>query len=184
LYPAQALPAAAIDVAEIDRMWWTWRRSTSLREDEPHGMRAPATGGNSSRTRGRPTTTSSSSDAFGARDVPKHLTTLEFLQITRRALKPNGVVVSNIWRPASNRLRRDGAHLPGGVRELFIWMSRRRQHIFLALPRGSLSAKASSALLARKYRPRAVPLRPGTLVDTGSCMRARRPAGAALRDAD
>src|SRR5467141_3005124 len=30
-------------------------------------------------------------DAFGARDVPKHLTTREFLQITRRALKPNGV---------------------------------------------------------------------------------------------
>src|SRR6266540_5311538 len=28
-------------------------------------------------------------DAFGARDVPKHLTTREFLQITRRALKAN-----------------------------------------------------------------------------------------------
>ena len=43
-------------------------------------------------------------DAFGAHDVPKRLTTLEFLQITRRALKPNGVVVSNVWRPASNPL--------------------------------------------------------------------------------
>src|SRR6266480_7012127 len=43
-------------------------------------------------------------DAFGAHDVPKQLTTKEFLQITRRALKPNGVVVSNVWRPASNPL--------------------------------------------------------------------------------
>src|SRR5712691_6725051 len=43
-------------------------------------------------------------DAFGARDVPKHLTTLEFLQVVRRALMPDGVVVSNVWRPASNPL--------------------------------------------------------------------------------
>src|SRR5882672_9522201 len=43
-------------------------------------------------------------DAFGAHDVPKQLTTQEFLQFTRRALKPSGVVVSNVWRPASNPL--------------------------------------------------------------------------------
>src|SRR5882762_6958155 len=43
-------------------------------------------------------------DAFGARDVPKHLTTREFLQITRRAIRPNGVVVGNVWRPGSNPL--------------------------------------------------------------------------------
>src|SRR2546427_6266339 len=43
-------------------------------------------------------------DAFGARDVPKQLTTREFLQITRRALKPTGVVVSNVWRPSANPL--------------------------------------------------------------------------------
>src|SRR6266571_96194 len=36
-------------------------------------------------------------DAFGAHDVPIQLTTKEFLQITRRALKANGVVVSNVW---------------------------------------------------------------------------------------
>src|SRR5439155_21067421 len=43
-------------------------------------------------------------DAFGAHDVPKQLTTKEFLQITHRTVKPNGVLGSNVWRPASNPL--------------------------------------------------------------------------------
>ncbi len=43
-------------------------------------------------------------DAFGARDIPKHMTTREFLQAVRRALATSGVVVSNVWRPSANPL--------------------------------------------------------------------------------
>src|SRR5688572_18372526 len=41
-------------------------------------------------------------DAFGTRNVPPHLTTVEFMRAVRRAVKPGGVVVWNIWgRPAN-----------------------------------------------------------------------------------
>lgn len=43
-------------------------------------------------------------DAFGADNVPRHLTTREFLQACRRALAEGGLVVGNIWSRASNPL--------------------------------------------------------------------------------
>lgn len=43
-------------------------------------------------------------DAFGAENVPPPLSTREFLQATRRALAPGGLVVGNIWSRASNPL--------------------------------------------------------------------------------
>jgi spermidine synthase len=43
-------------------------------------------------------------DAFGSDRIPAHLTTLEFLLATRKALAAEGVVVGNIWAPAWNRL--------------------------------------------------------------------------------
>lgn len=42
-------------------------------------------------------------DAFGSAEVPAHLTTQEFLQAVRRALKAQGVVVSNVWNARYNR---------------------------------------------------------------------------------
>jgi len=36
-------------------------------------------------------------DAFGADSVPPHLTTQEFMQAVRRALRPDGVVIGNVW---------------------------------------------------------------------------------------
>jgi len=91
-------------------------------------------------------------DAFGARDVPKHLTTLEFLQITRRALKPNGVVVSNIWRPASNPLYDSMVRTHQEVFEelLILDVPGDVNNIFLALARGGPPAQNELALLARK----------------------------------
>jgi len=91
-------------------------------------------------------------DAFGARDVPKHLTTLEFLQITRRALKPNGVVVSNIWRPASNPLYDAMARTyQEAFEELFILdVPGDVNNIFLALPRRQTLGQRDLAGLARK----------------------------------
>lgn len=43
-------------------------------------------------------------DAFGSLEVPGHLTTLEFLEVARRALAPHGVVLSNVWNQRYNRL--------------------------------------------------------------------------------
>jgi spermidine synthase len=43
-------------------------------------------------------------DAFGSDKTPDHLTTREFLQAVRRAVRPEGVVVANVWSRASNRL--------------------------------------------------------------------------------
>jgi spermidine synthase len=41
-------------------------------------------------------------DAFGTRNVPPHLTTVEFMRAVRRSVKPAGVVVGNIWgRPVN-----------------------------------------------------------------------------------
>jgi spermidine synthase len=43
-------------------------------------------------------------DAFGADSVPYHLSTREFLQSTREALTPRGIVVANIWSRRTNVL--------------------------------------------------------------------------------
>ena len=43
-------------------------------------------------------------DAFGTRNVPPHLTTVEFMRAVRSAVKPSGVVVWNIWGRVSNPL--------------------------------------------------------------------------------
>jgi spermidine synthase len=43
-------------------------------------------------------------DAFGQDSVPPTLTTVEFLRAVRRAVRPDGVVVGNIWDRHSNRL--------------------------------------------------------------------------------
>lgn len=41
-------------------------------------------------------------DAFGSRAVPPHLTTNEFLLAVQRALRPDGVVIGNIWNSATH----------------------------------------------------------------------------------
>ena len=43
-------------------------------------------------------------DAFGSRNVPPHLTTVEFMRAVRKAVKPTGVVVWNIWGREANPL--------------------------------------------------------------------------------
>jgi spermidine synthase len=43
-------------------------------------------------------------DAFGSENIPYHLATREFLQSVRRALRPKGVAVGNLWSRWSNPL--------------------------------------------------------------------------------
>src|SRR5713101_6411283 len=97
-------PAAAIDVAEIDPdVVDVAKKYFGFREDER--MRAHVGDGRQFIENAvQADYDIIFLDAFGARDVPKQLTTREFLQITRRALKPSGGVVSNVWRPSANPL--------------------------------------------------------------------------------
>src|SRR5882672_9691866 len=127
-------------------------------------------------------------DAFGAHDVPKQLTTQEFLQFTRRALKPSGVVVSNVWRPASNPLYDSMVRtyqeafdellildVPGDV-----------NNIFLALPRVQPLGQSELALLARKISTaKRFRFDLGELVEYGFLhAREKNPQAHVLRDAD
>ncbi len=43
-------------------------------------------------------------DAFSSDNIPYHLATQEFLQSVRRGLRPNGIVVANVWGRYSNPL--------------------------------------------------------------------------------
>ena len=76
-------------------------------------------------------------DAFGARSVPAHLTTQEFMLAVRRALAPSGVAVSNVWRPAANPLYDSMVRThQGAFDELFILdVPGDVNNILLALPR-------------------------------------------------
>src|SRR6267154_3970176 len=130
-------PAAGIDVAEIDPdVVDVAKKYFGFREDERMHARIGD---------GRQFIESARQsdydiiflDAFGARDVPKHLTTREFLQVLRRALVPGGVVVGNVWRPASNPFYDAMARTyQEAFEELFILdVPGDVNNIFLALPR-------------------------------------------------
>ncbi|MES2565167.1 MAG: fused MFS/spermidine synthase [Pseudomonadota bacterium] len=43
-------------------------------------------------------------DAFGTRNVPPHLTTVEFMRAVKRAVRSTGVVIGNIWGSPVNPL--------------------------------------------------------------------------------
>jgi len=171
-------PAAAIDVAEID---------PGFREDEL--MRAHVGDGRQFIERA----TQGDYDiifldAFGARDVPKHLTTREFLQITRRAIRPNGVVVGNVWRPGSNPLYDSMARTyQEAFEELFILdVPGDVNSIFLALPRRQPLGQGELALLARKISTaKGFRFDLGELVEYGfRHAREKNPRASVLRDAD
>jgi len=91
-------------------------------------------------------------DAFGARDVPKHLTTQEFLLAVRRALVTSGVVVSNVWRPSANPLYDSMVRThQEAFDELFILdVPGDVNNILLALPRKQPLNRSELAQLARK----------------------------------
>ena len=127
-------------------------------------------------------------DAFGAHDVPKQLTTQEFLQITRRALKPNGVVVSNVWRAASNPLYDSMVRThQEAFEELFILdVPGDVNNIFLALPRRQPLGRSELALLARKISTaKRFRFDLGELVEYGFLHASEKnPRSSVLRDAD
>jgi len=181
-------PAATIDVAEIDPdVVDVAKRFFGFREDER--MHARVGDGRQFIENARQADYDLIFlDAFSARDVPKHLTTREFLQITRRALVPNGVAVANVWRPASNPLYdRMVRTYQEAFEEVFILdVPGDVNNIFLALPRAQPLGQGELALLARKISTvKRFRFDLGELVEYGFLhAREKNPQAHVLRDAD
>ncbi|MBI4624046.1 MAG: fused MFS/spermidine synthase [Verrucomicrobia bacterium] len=91
-------------------------------------------------------------DAFGSDSVPPHLTTQEFLRAVRRAIRPDGVVVGNIWSRQSNPLYDSMVRTYQEVfDELYILdVQGAGNRILLALPRRQNLSREDLAGLARK----------------------------------
>ena len=145
-------PNAAIDVAEIDPdVVDVAKRFFGFREDER--MRAHVGDGRGFIESVRqPHYDIIFLDAYGAHNVPEHLTTREFLQAVRRAVVPSGVVVGNIWRPASNPLYASMIRTyQEAFDDLFILdVPGNVNNILLALPRKQRLTRSELALAARK----------------------------------
>lgn len=109
-------------------------------------------------------------DAFGAEAVPAHLTTREFLSAVRRAVRPDGVVVGNIWSIAVNPSYASMVRTYHATfDELYVLrVAGTSNRILLALPRtqpltrSELAGLASQLATAKKFR-----FNLGTLVERG-----------------
>ncbi len=145
-------PAATIDVAEIDPdVLDVAKRFFGFVEDER--MRAHVGDGRQFIENARQSDYDIVFlDAFGARAVPKQLTTREFLQAARRVLVTSGVVVSNVWRPSANPLHDSMVRThQEAFEELFVLdVPEDVNNILLALPRKQLLNQSELAQLARK----------------------------------
>ena len=181
-------PAAAIDVVEIDPdVVDVAQRFFGFREDAR--MHAHVGDGRQFVENARqPHYDIIFLDAFGAHEVPEHLTTQEFLQAARRALMPNGVVVSNLWRPASNPLYDSMVRtyqeafdelfildVPGDVNNILLALPRRR-----SLSQSELALLAGRISAAKRFR-----FDLGELVEHGFLhAREKNQNGRVLRDSD
>jgi len=91
-------------------------------------------------------------DAFGTRNVPPHLTTVEFMRAVRRAVKPTGVVVWNIWGRGANPLY---DHMVRTYQEAFeelylLDVLQTSNRILFGLPRRETFDRTALALRARQ----------------------------------
>jgi len=178
-------PDATIDIAEIDpEVVDVARKFFGFREDER--MRAHVADGRRFIESPRDPYDVIFLDAFGARNVPAHLTTQEFLRAARRAVAPSGVVVGNVWRRASNPLYDRMLRTYQEVfDELFILeVAGDVNAIFLALPRKQALGGAELAARAREVSTtRRFPFDLGKVVEYGFLdAREKNPSAGVLRD--
>ncbi len=109
-------------------------------------------------------------DAFGADAVPAHLTTKEFLTAVRRAVRVDGVVISNIWftatRPSYDSMVHTYQETFGELHVLRVAGTSNR--ILYALPRKQPLDRAALASLAQKLAAsKSFRFNPGPLVERG-----------------
>ena len=127
-------------------------------------------------------------DAFGSYSVPPHLTTREFLQAVRRALKSGGVAVGNIWKRAQNPLYDAMVRTYEQVFDQLFLLSVESEvnMIVLALPRAQpmsrseLARRARQVSIAKQFRFDLGEMVNSGFVDTPQNDR----NGRVLRDAD
>jgi spermidine synthase len=144
-------PAAEIDAVDIDPgVVEVAKKFFGFREDER--MRAHVGDGRQFIENVRQPYDLIILDAFGARSVPAHLTTLEFLQAVRSALATGGVVVSNIWRPSHNAVYNEMIRThQAAFDELFILeVPGDVNNILLALPRKQTVDRSELTRTARR----------------------------------
>lgn len=127
-------------------------------------------------------------DAFGARNVPPHLTTVEFMRAVRRAVRPDGVVVGNIWgRPANPLYDSMVRTYQEAFDELFILdVFGTSNKILLALPRKQPLDRLELVQLARRTGThRRFPFDLGDIEEQQFLHATRKSrSGRVLRDAD
>lgn len=108
-------PELTIDVVELDPAVLRVARSYFGFRMDDH-MRAFVADGRKFIEQSEPVYDVIYLDAYSADSVPYALTTRQFLEATRKALKPGGVVAGNVWSSRSN--------------ELYHSMVRTYQHVF------------------------------------------------------
>jgi len=127
-------------------------------------------------------------DAYGSDSVPEHLATEEFLRAVRRAVKPDGIVVGNIWGRGHNRLYDRMVRTYQEVfDDLYILDVRNAgNQILLALPRVQRLTQEQLAEIARKVSTaKRFDFDLGDQVNYGFLdARAKDPAQRVLRDRD
>jgi len=144
-------PDATIDVVDIDPgIAYAAREFFGFREDDQ--MHVRLADGRQFIENSRQPYDAIFLDAFGNENVPAHLATQEFLQAVRRAVKPNGVVIGNIWRRNSNPLYDSMVRT---YQEVFDELYILEVHgdvnmIMLALPRSQALGRDELMQLARK----------------------------------
>ncbi|MDB5864553.1 MAG: hypothetical protein JWO70_2359 [Betaproteobacteria bacterium] len=127
-------------------------------------------------------------DAFGTRNVPPHLTTLEFMRAVKHSVKPTGVVIGNIWGRPVNPLYDSMVRTYQDVfEELFILdVPGTTNKILMALPRRQNLDRAQLAELARKLAAdKRFAFDPGDIAEDQFTNAGRKgKTGRVLRDAD
>ena len=127
-------------------------------------------------------------DAFGSDSLPSHLTTQEFLHAVRRAVRPDGVVIGNVWGRFLNPLYDSMVRTYQEVfDELYIMnVEGAGNMILLALPRRQLLSREELAQQARQVSTaKRLRFDLGDLVNHGyQHAREKTERGSVLRDAD
>lgn len=187
MFLRQHYPTAEIDAVDIDpEVVYVAKRYFDFREDSR--LRAHIGDGRAFIERYRYPYDLIFLDAFSSDSVPAHLTTQEFLQAVRRALKPGGVVVGNVWSRGSNPLYDSMIRtyqevfdelyileVPGAGNRILLALPRRQ-----TLDRDQLAARASKLSTAQQFR-----FDLGELVADGFQHAQQKNAeGRVLRDAD
>jgi spermidine synthase len=144
-------PRATIDAVDIDpEVVHVAREYFGFKEDER--MKAHVADGRQFVERTREPYDIVFLDAFGTRNVPPHLATVEFMRAVRRAVKPTGVVVGNVWgrpvNPMYDSMLRTYQEVFEDVYVLDVPGTSNK--ILLALPRRQPLERADLVQLARK----------------------------------